>query len=390
MLTRTINLSHAFIYLRDPETGHYILKAKRERSFANTLTEILNTNPIVNWLNKTRKPILYEELTFSSEENANHDIAAEMKKLSASVIVPSFVQDTLIGFMAMGDKLSGSMFSQNDLAVFQVLANQSALAIENAMFYEETGKTLAQQFHEHRLRSIGTMGSMMGHQINNRFQAILAKAEQTFDIIETELEKIVPDQKRNFFNMAKESLRSIKQNAELGGSITKRLTTFSRKETQFKPIDLNEVITAVIELLSFKFDIKELNLKTDVQKTDYKIYGDMAQLQDILFNLLDNAHDAEVHKKETDSMYIPQTSIKAYIQNSLWQIEVSDNGIGMSREEYDQLFLPFFTTKATTEKGTGIGLAIIKSMVETHKGKITAQSTYGEGTTFYITLPATK
>ena len=82
--------------------------------------------------------------------------------------------------------------------------------------------------------------------------------------------------------------------------------------------------------------------------------------------------------------------IKAYVAGQCWNIEVSDNGIGMTDEEFDHLFLPFFTTKATAEKGTGIGLAVIKLMVENHKGTIRAESEYGKGTTFHITLPVIK
>ena len=107
-----------------------------------------------------------------------------------------------------------------------------------------------------------------------------------------------------------------------------------------------------------------------------------------MFNILDNEHDAEGQKKESDKEYNPKTDIKAYIQNNSWHIEISDNGPGMNKQTADQLFLPFFTTKATAEKGTGIGLAVIKSMVEGHNGSIYAESKEGAGTTFHVILPS--
>jgi signal transduction histidine kinase len=283
------------------------------------------------------------------------------------------------------------MFSSNDIAVFQVLANQAALAIENAIFYEETRKTLAQQFHEHRLRSIGKMGSYMGHQINNRFHAILTRAEEALLLALKKIDRNnLSDEQRRLIEKAEGSLNYIKEEAARGGSITQRLTAFSRKETKFKPNDIHEVISATLELLSCKFNTEELNLKIEIENRDYKIYGDMAQLQDIFFNLLDNAHDAEQQKKKENENYVPRTLIRGYIENSSWHIELTDNGTGMTQEHLEQLFLPFFTTKATSEKGTGIGLAVIKSMIESQNGGISAKSKYGEGTTFYIIIPAVK
>ncbi len=388
VMSKAIGVSHAYIYLRNPEADEYNLRAKRNRQNISNLPagKIQSNIPLIKWLKGHRDILIYDEAALMPE---GKNIAKNMKDMQADIIIPSFIQNELIGFLVMGKKLSGDMYTSDDLAVFQVLANQAALAIENAIFYEETGKSLAQQFHEHRLRSIGQMGSMMGHQINNRFQAILAKAEEALDIMQDGMKKVsLSNENKTFLVRAEKAMKSVAENANLGGNITKHLTVFSRKETKYKLVDLDEVITATIELLSYKFDITELNLKTDVEKTPLKIKGDMAQLQDIFFNLLDNAHDAEQQKKQNQKDYIPETKIKAFTDNNLWRIELSDNGIGMTKEESDQLFLPFFTTKATTEKGTGIGSSVIKAMIENHKGTIDVESEYGKGTYFKITLPA--
>ena len=66
---------------------------------------------------------------------------------------------------------------------------------------------------------------------------------------------------------------------------------------------------------------------------------------------------------------------------------MQDNGIGMTEEEAEQLFVPFFTTKATSEKGTGLGLFIIKKVLEVHGGTIEVRTAYGEGSTFAVRLP---
>jgi len=76
------------------------------------------------------------------------------------------------------------------------------------------------------------------------------------------------------------------------------------------------------------------------------------------------------------------------LQKSWVVLEVEDNGIGITREELDNLFIPFFTTKATTEKGTGLGLYVIQRILQQHGGVISASSTYGVGTKFTLKLPA--
>ena len=390
LLTRSIGLNHAFIYLQDTETNCYALKARRMRKKLDITESIPIDGPVVAWLNKHKRPLLFDEASFTVSQENEKGLVPALKCLSASVIVPAFVQENLMGFLVLGNKLSGAVFTQDDLGVFQVLANQAALAIENAIFYQETGKSLTQQFHEHRLRSIGKMGSYMGHQINNRFHAILNRAEEALHLALKKLrQSSLTDEQLQHLDRAEAAVLAIEENAKRGGGITERLTSFSRKETVLKPLPLADVVKATLELLSCRFKVEELNLKVDIEESGYTLYGDMAQLQDIFFNLLDNAHDAQQLKKQQQPDFTAQTTVSARIESGLWHIRISDNGAGMSKEQVDQLFLPFFSTKATTEKGTGIGLAVIKMMVENHRGKIYAESLYGEGTIFHIMLPAT-
>lgn len=388
LLVRTIGLNYAAIYLQEPETAQYTLRASRARSSIDAADKLDNNSSLARWLEHNRKLLLYEEIEFNTAETSESKLLPDLRRLKGKLIVPAVIQEHLIGFFVLGDKLSGSMYTKDDLAVFQVLANQASLAIENAIFYEETGKTLTEQFHEHRLRSIGKMGSYMGHQINNRFQAVLVHAERIKYLILKKLRPGITAQQKPLIDKAEESLDIIAENAKRGGAIVDRLKAFSRKDTVFKPVGLDEVMKSTIELLSCKFDINELNIKKYIEKSPLKVYGDIAQLQDVFFNLLDNAHDAQQEKKASHAAgYVPETIIKAYARGNKWYIEISDNGIGIKEEELEHLFLPFFTTKATSEKGTGIGMAVIKMMIENNKGTIKVDSQYGKGTVFYITLP---
>ncbi|MFH1645362.1 MAG: GAF domain-containing sensor histidine kinase, partial [Candidatus Omnitrophota bacterium] len=391
LITMGVEISHVLIYLEDIEKNVFIRKQANVRSGIKipARATTAKSNALIRQLKNHKETIVSEELNIDKK---NHSLIKSLSSLKAAVVIPLIVQKDVIGFIVLGKKLSGEMYTKQDLNVFQIMANQAALAIENAIFYEETGKTLAEQFHEHRLRSIGKMGSYMGHQVNNRFQAILIEAEKAQYLT---LEKLNQENfdslQKELISKTKEALESVQSNAKLGGDIAKRLTSFSRKETKIKDIDIKDAIASVAHLLSCKFDINELNLVRDVTDADeYKLKADNAQIQDILFNLLDNAYDAQRSKLVKNKKFVFKTHIKAYVNNRRWHIEVSDNGEGMDKEQLDQLFLPFFTTKATTEKGTGLGLSIIKAMVEHNNGTIRVESEKNKGTTFFITFPAVK
>ena len=107
------------------------------------------------------------------------------------------------------------------------------------------------------------------------------------------------------------------------------------------------------------------------------------------------ASDSQSHKPEGDGLASdsqsrkPELTIKAYIKRNdkHLHIEVSDTGMGIKDDFMPKLFVPFYTTKTSSGKGTGLGLHVIKRIIEFHKGKISVESKYGEGTTFKIELP---
>jgi signal transduction histidine kinase len=317
------------------------------------------------------------------------------------VIIPAFIGELLLGFFTLDERRDRRGFSQEDLNALQVLANQAALAIENAVFYEETGKTLAETFHESRLRSIGTLGAGIGHQINNRFTAIASPAQvASFKIANRDLESLSAQELKDLLIYSKQILDSISEDALRGGKIATSLTSFSRKTEGYSAVSFAKVMEEVLSLLSCKFKLEELDLKQEVSADTPLLWGNLSQLDEVFFNLLDNAHDAlmkklseaKAGKSMIHSNYQPRVILEAAaLDNKFLRIILEDNGIGMTEEQLESLFIPFFTTKATAGKGTGLGLWMIKQIVEAHHGTIIAESSYGQGTKFSIALPlATK
>jgi len=398
IITKSIRLKYAAVYLFDKNTDSFKLKVRRGQS-ADECATVYTDSPLLKFIVEHKKPITMEGLNELSGRKSAFDyksLQQEMRLISASVLVPSIVENQLLAFMVLGEKISGHHYSKDDLDAFSILANQASLAIENAIFYEETGKTMAEKFREHRLWSLGKMGSGIGHQINNRFAVITFKLDalRLSEVERLSKAKSDPEQKE-LIKTIEDSLFAIRDEALRGGEIATTLTGFARDTTGYKGIPLENVIKGATNLLSCKFNLTELNLKVGLPDKAPLVLGNMSQLQDVFMNMIDNAHDAML-KKESEieagnlahkGNFAPQVIIDGHVKSGHWHIKINDNGIGMKEEELKQLFIPFFTTKATSEKGTGLGLSIIKQIIDVHKGTVKIESAYGQGTTFFITLP---
>lgn len=139
IVTKTVKISYAAIYLYNKHTDEYVLQVMRDKGRV-PIPKIQADNPLVSWILVKREPLVYEEVKRQMEDTNNMTyklLEENMRLLTATVIIPSFLEDRFMGFIVLGDKMSGQIYTPEDLNVFQVLASQAALAIENAQFYEE-------------------------------------------------------------------------------------------------------------------------------------------------------------------------------------------------------------------------------------------------------------
>ncbi|MFH1202237.1 MAG: ATP-binding protein [Candidatus Omnitrophota bacterium] len=395
MVRRAVKLTHVCIYLFDEKANQYTLQAVRDQNRV-FVTNLELGNHLVKHLREYRKPLVYEELKRLSEDKRDLSFVlaeAEMKRINASVIVPSFVEDKLLGFIAMGDKLSGKIFTEDDLAVFSVLANQAALAIENAQFYDEVQETQEQLFQAEKMATLGTMADGLSHQINNRFHAMGLIAGDALDSIKLTNAESLPEDSKKLLGEIKHALEKVQDNVMQGGEVVKGLLKYSRPgEEGFEAITLDQIIDASLEMVQYKVKLKELDFVRDYAKDLPKAKVNLTQLQEVFFNLIDNANDAMRQRKEElkEADYRPKITVNAQGLDNVLQIKISDNGIGVKKEDFHKLFTPFFTTKASSRKGTGLGLFVIKKIVTSNHGQISVESEYQKGTTFTIELPVAK
>ena len=221
---------------------------------------------------------------------------------------------------------------------------------------------------------IGKHASQIVHNLNNPLNGVSGALE----LIEVFMEESPWDMPRikQYLVLAKSQIK------DMGQIISSILAHIQHHEIDFKEsIDLNELIKAEIKLYEinpvFKYQIKKKLLLDESLPT---IEGNRIHIKQVLDNLIKNAIDAMEHS--VNKNLILET---AYNGQSII-IRIKDSGCGISKEEIGRIFLPGFTTKPLG-KGTGLGLASAKTMVEGYQGSLNVDSLKGKGTTFTLSLP---
>ncbi|MCD4781012.1 MAG: GAF domain-containing sensor histidine kinase [Candidatus Omnitrophica bacterium] len=396
IVTRTVRLNHCEIYLFHNASEQHILKAsKNKKSTAELVPALSPQSELVQHLIKVKEPLLASVVKAKMRNHPDskwHNIRKEMRSLDSSLILPSFIQDRLLAIMCLGKRKNKMPFDQSDLVVFSILANQSALAIENAQFYEDMKKTHEQLFKAEKMATIGTMADGLSHQINNRLHAMAFIAGDALDTIRLNKDEfITPKKAKEVMIEIEYALNRIQENVKRGGEIVGGLLKYTRKGQQgVEPVDLDKLIDAAMEMALFKFKIKTFNVERQVNPNLPPINGNFTQLQEVFFNLIDNAYDAmEQRKMEcNEKNYQPTISFYAHKKGKNIEILIKDNGIGVRPEDLKNIFLPFFTTKVSSQKGTGLGLYVIRQLIEeSHHGKVLFTSVYKHGSQANIILP---
>jgi PAS domain S-box-containing protein len=227
-----------------------------------------------------------------------------------------------------------------------------------------------------RLTAMGEMGSTLAHEVNQPLTAITGYLKGCGMILDRMDGEHVPMLRHGIEGAVEEALRA--------GEVIRQLRTFvARGETDQEVEDLRKLIEEASALALAGAKNKGIKVDFDLPHESPKVLVSRVQIQQVLLNLVRNAMEAMQDVEERS------LTIKAELANegATVQLSVQDTGPGLAPSVQEKLFTPFTTTKKT---GMGVGLSICRTIVEAHGGKIWANSTPGEGTTFHFTLKAVK
>jgi two-component system NtrC family sensor kinase len=219
-----------------------------------------------------------------------------------------------------------------------------------------------------KLASVGQLAAGVAHEINNPLGTVLLYA----DILYKETPEDNQQQREDLQMIVREAMRC--------KATVNDLLSFSRQnEVLAQETDLNDLLREAAEEVSRHDLYQQVELVTDLEPDLPPVQADPLQLRQVFLNLMNNAAEA-MHGGGRLLLRTRKGPAAGFVS-----VQVQDTGVGISEENMNKLFTPFFTTKPIG-KGTGLGLAIVYGIVKMHRGQISVQTQVGEGTTFTVTL----
>lgn len=406
MLRRRLYVRRLSVYLLDEKKNEFVPAiAKGLRN----LKSFPSDHPFLTWMEK-KGNVVVENLVGADPEVAAFRVAIEdyFKATQATVAVPFVLGGKLIGVAHLGRKANLRRYGFREVQFLAQLKSSMTIAFSNSMRYEdiralseelrrwnvelekrvedrtrELVRTQEQLIQAEKLATLGTLAGGVAHEINNPLTAVLTNA-QILKMTATE--------------DVKESLDLIEEGAKRCQMIVQKLMKYARKtaeEAPHKPVDLNEVVKGTCSLLGFQFQQENIRIEMKLGRVPL-ISGIANELEQVLTNLLVNARDAVQSASATPHWTDPSSGgkmkgmivIETRKAGDSVELVVSDNGIGISRENQKKIFDPFFTTK-DVGAGTGLGLAVSFGILKRHNAVFSVDSAPGEGTTFVLRFPLT-
>src|ERR1700680_3101063 len=227
--------------------------------------------------------------------------------------------------------------------------------------------------HLSRVTTMGELTASLAHEIKQPISAAVTNARTCLRWLSRDEPEVA-----EACEAASRLVKDVTRAADIIGRIS---SLFKKGALQRELVDVNELIGEMIVLLRSEANRYSISIRTELAQDLPKVMADRVQLQQVFMNLMLNGIDA---MKETSGG--SELNIKSEAGDGQLLISVSDTGVGLPPEQADQIFRAFFTTK---DSGTGMGLPISRSIIESHGGRLWGTSNSGRGATFQFTLPAT-
>src|SRR6202451_3631601 len=224
--------------------------------------------------------------------------------------------------------------------------------------------------HTNRVSTLGEMAASLAHEIKQPIAAAITTANSCVEWLAHEPPNL---------DRARAAAAKIDKYGNRAAEIIDRIRSLYKKSPpQRELVDVNGIIEEMLTLRKGEATRASIGMRTDLSAELPKIMVDRVQLQQVFMNLMLNGIEAMNGSGG-------ELTVRSHLQDSQLLFSVSDTGVGLPTDKGDQIFSAFFTTKT---QGSGMGLAISRSIVESHGGQLWATANAGRGATFHFTLPA--
>ena len=398
----TMLVDHCALFLSGPPGKKFVNFAVRGKQMNSDQPFTWSENsPLVRWMHTHRQPVVKNSLKKQTIKNMSPDVLSDMEALNAEIALPLIFEETLNGFIVLGEKRSGDLFIQEDVDLLETLASQSALAIENARSYKviddlnkdlekkveertralkealfEKERTQEQLIRSESLAAIGQLVAGVAHELNNPLTSATSLVQSVIEDIDQWDTKSPPDEDLI------DDLKFVDGELVRARSIVSSLLGLSRQtQTYLESVSINSVVKDALRIMFNQYKHCDLKIVENYSPDLPDIQGNFANLGQVALNIIHNAIQAVMDMKGT--VFI-STQFDTHANQVVFSCKDTGPGIPVSIRK--DIFKPFFTTKPVGD-GTGLGLYICHEIVRKHGGTLKLEDPDGPGALFEVRLP---
>lgn len=281
------------------------------------------------------------------------------EKMNNSYLGGSYIRSTYVPNFSRDGDVCGFFVLTSDIT-----QSKNAEEIEK--------KHMLELAHTSRIITIGEMSTQLAHELSQPLTSIETYSRACITLIN-----------KGRFNIdeIKNTFENISNQARRAQEVMHELRNFVKKDASRKNLSINSLIKSAIKLLQIEFQEYDLDIELDLREQLPNVIADRILIEQVLINLVKNALEAMQDVNKSDRSLRLQSDLLA---GEGVMVSVRDSGPGLSEYEISKIFEPFYTTKP---EGMGMGLAITRSIIDSHSGDLEVVTNVTGGTTFQFTLP---
>lgn len=282
----------------------------------------------------------------------------------------------ILGFLVLGEKKSGARFNQEDVDLLNTVTTQAGLAIERINLQL---KYLLERAETERLKELNRLKSYFVSSVSHELKTPLTSIRMFAELLQST--KSIPRE------TMVEYLQIIEGESDRLASLINNVLNFAKvergvKEYHFTEVNIHRIVEQVVRTMQYQLKMHACSIGTSLDAENSIIVADEIAVGEACMNLISNAM-----KYSTDTREI---AVRTHNADGSLRISVEDHGIGISEKDQKELFTPFFRAhNSETQQvgGTGLGLSLVKHIMDAHHGEVLVQSQLGEGSTFTLVFP---
>jgi two-component system, NtrC family, sensor kinase len=356
-----LRADRGFIALIDDERAERVNPRVVRYRDEDQVTKIAVSQTIIQHVISRREGVLSSDAM--ADQRFSKGKSVHNLSIRSAICVPIKGRDRILGVINIDSLVANFSYTRDQLRLLTAIGLLTGMAIDNNRLFQES-------VNRERMAAAGETVASLSHSIKNILQGIRGGA----DVVELALRKSSLDDVKTGWKMLERNLDKVQ-------ALTMNMLAYSKvRKPTLEMTHLPHILNECMELVKKTAADKKVTILPEISTSQPPVPVDADGIHQAVLNLLVNAIDAVEASRGVvtlSSVFDPVSQMAV--------IEVQDNGVGIAEKDQERIFEPFFSTKG--QRGTGLGLAVTRKIVEEHLGEIQVISKVGQGTIFRIKLP---